>query len=242
MRGTYALASGEVQEVLEGNGRRITATWFCSSNPWVWTDQPPSCTRTSFFSSTNNGGGFDIPSGWEQAPRPFSADVVNTIGRQTLNGQLGNAIRQMPGGSSAKPAPAPAPAPAKPDLSITRLSGPTKLAVGETAEYEVAIWNDGAPAKDFLVQIGRGAPLQLAEVDEASNQGFTCQANINGFGCTGSLGGEDGPMAARSAVFKVQAMGMVRGTASLVASANHSRTIEEETIDNNLELLEVTVE
>ncbi len=137
------------------------------------------------------------------------------------------------------PAPPPPPPPPMPDLAVTRVSGPKQLAIGETVEYEIAIFNDGiAVQNQALLQINRAGPIQLMEVTEASNNGITCQANLLGWGCTGSLGGDDGPMAARSALFKVQVMGMGAGTATLIGSANHGRTFEEKTVDNNLQLLD----
>jgi hypothetical protein len=130
-----------------------------------------------------------------------------------------------------------------PDLAVTRVSGPTELAIGETAEYEVAIFNDGiAVENQGVLQINRVGLIQLVEVTESSGNGITCQANSLGWGCTGSVGGDDGPMAERSAVFKVQVMGMGAGKATLIASANHGRTFEEKTVDNNLKMFEVTVQ
>lgn len=145
-----------------------------------------------------------------------------------------------------KPAPAPPPpppAPPKPDLAVTRVSGPAELAIGETAEYEIAIWNDGAPVKDQpLLQINRAGPVQLVEATEASSNGITCNVNSLGIGCTGSLGGDDDPMSSRGATFRVQVMGMGAGKAALIGSANHGRVFEEKSVDNNLQTLDVTVQ
>jgi hypothetical protein len=142
----------------------------------------------------------------------------------------------------APQAPPPPPEPPKPDLSITRFSGPAELAIGETAEYEIAILNEGAPVKDQpLLQISRVTGVQLVEAAEASNNGITCQINALGIGCFGSLGGDDDRMASRVATIRVQVMGMSAGKLSLIASANHGRTFDEKTVDNNLKLLEVTV-
>lgn len=138
--------------------------------------------------------------------------------------------------------PPPPPPPPKPDLAVMGVTGPTELAVGETATYEIVLRNEGAPVKDVaLLQIGRGQQIQLVEAAEASTNGITCQSNGLGIGCFGSLGGDDDPAESRTATINVQVMGMVAGEVHLVASANHGRTIEEKTVDNNLKLLEVTV-
>jgi peptidoglycan hydrolase-like protein with peptidoglycan-binding domain len=101
-RGSYALATGRAEEVLEGNGRRIVAVWNCSNDPWVWSGTPPSCGRVSVASSTIGGAGFALPAGWDQAKYPYSVASINEISRQTLNGQLGNAIKQLPPRTTAK--------------------------------------------------------------------------------------------------------------------------------------------
>jgi hypothetical protein len=157
--------------------------------------------------------------------------------------EIGPSPKPSSGGAPKPAEPAPKPEPPKPDVAATRVSGPKELAIGETAEYEVAIFSEGSAITDqALLQINGAGSIQISEVTEASGNGITCQANALGWGCFGSLGGSDGPMAARSALFKVQVLAMGDGPAVLLASANHNRTFEESNEENNVKMLEIAVQ
>jgi hypothetical protein len=138
------------------------------------------------------------------------------------------------------PAAAPPP-PTKPDLEITRATGPTNVADGVSAVYEVALWNNGTPANNTAqVLIGILGPLEpVAMLD--TPDGFTCELGQYGYTCKGSLGGFDEPVQVRGALFRVQVRGNGAGSAAVYGSANHDRTLDEVTIDNNLKLVDVTV-
>ena len=58
--------------------------------------------------------------------------------------------------------------------------------------------------------------------------------------CTGSLGGQDDPE--HGASFIVQARGNGPGKAAIYGSANHDRSLDEVTVDNNLKLVDITVQ
>jgi hypothetical protein len=142
------------------------------------------------------------------------------------------------------PKPAPPPAPTKPDLAITRLSGPTEVFDGVAATYEVAIANHGTPAdKTAQVQINLAGALELVEIVEmgANPNTFTCQPNEFGTSCTGSLGGEGDPVQTQGTLFRVVARGKGAGSAVVVASADHFQMLDEMSEENNAALLEVTV-
>jgi hypothetical protein len=154
-----------------------------------------------------------------------------------LRSLLLDALKPKP---TPAPTPVPTPKPTKPDLALTRLSGPTEVFDGMTAVYEVAIWNEGTAANDttqiVLNFLGALEPQQMIETPA----GFTC-APERGFTCTGSLGGVDDPMLARSAVFKVQGHAKAKGQGTVVASLNHDRALDEFDVANNLKILNVTV-
>jgi len=166
---------------------------------------------------------------------PYSAYVLSDADRDVLEGQLGNALKPKPA-----PTPEPTPRPAKPDLVLTRLTGPAQVFDGTTAVYEVVIWNDGTFANGTvqLVLNFRGA-MEAAAMAETP-AGFSCEPE-RGFTCTGSLGGFDSPVQERGAVFKVQGRGTTKGSGTVVASLNHDRALDEITVDNNLKTLDVTV-
>jgi hypothetical protein len=161
--------------------------------------------------------------------------------RQCFTSKEANA----PTGTSSGAPPADAPpkpeAPTNPDLAVTRLTGPTTVFDGATAIYQVALWNDGAPAKGTAqVQIGLMGAIEPVRVVDPPN-GFTCDLGEFGFSCTGSLGGVDDPVQTRGAVFRVQVRGNGTGSGTVIGSANHDRALDEVTVDNNLKLFEVVV-
>jgi hypothetical protein len=143
-----------------------------------------------------------------------------------------------------KPAPAPEapPPPTKPDLTVTRLTGPTEVFDGVAVEYEVAIWNDGTPAQGTAqVAILAEGPLESIGVLEVTNNGFVCEARTSGFTCVGSLGGVDDAVQTRGAAFRVQVRGNGSGEALVRGSINHDRSLDEMSTDNNIKQLIVTV-
>lgn len=149
----------------------------------------------------------------------------------------------MPPQEVSRPAPEPAPSPTKPDLMVTRVSGPTQAFDGTTAVYEIVLANDGTAA-DGTAQITLNAvdgldPVEMAETPD----GFTCEPHpLGGFSCTGSLGGVEDPIQTRVAIFKLQVRGNGSGAASVYGIANHDGALDEMTGDNNVMLRSVTVE
>jgi hypothetical protein len=133
------------------------------------------------------------------------------------------------------------PPPTKPDLSVTKVSGPSTVADGATAVYEIVLWNDGTPAKGTAqIQISALGPLTLDSMIQMPD-GFTCDTNDFGVACVGSLGGLNDPMISRGATFKMQVRGNGTGKATVMGSANHDRALDEMTVDNNMKMLDVTV-
>jgi hypothetical protein len=140
------------------------------------------------------------------------------------------------------PPPPPPPPPSKPDLMVTRVSGPPTLADGDTAVYEIVLWNDGTPAKDTAqIQISALGPITLDSMVQLPD-GFTCDTNDFGVACVGSLGGLDDPTLLRGATFKMQVRGNGTGKATLIGSANHDRALDEMTVDNNMKMFDMTVQ
>lgn len=108
--GGFSERTGEVSETMTGNGRTVRAIWRCTSDPWIYTTgSRPSCIRDS-ITLTGDPAGWDAGAA-SQATFPLSAGLLATISRQTLNGQLQNAIRQLPPVTPPTPTPTPAPAP-----------------------------------------------------------------------------------------------------------------------------------
>jgi hypothetical protein len=138
--------------------------------------------------------------------------------------------------------PLPPPPPPKPDLVVTRVTGPKSLAANTTATYEIGLWNDGGPARDTAqIQISLLGPIEPVEVAEMTNGSFTCGQNEFGFVCKGSLGGTDAPLGTRGALFRAKVRGTGSGSAAVSGSANHDRALDETTVDNNMQLIEVSV-
>jgi hypothetical protein len=129
----------------------------------------------------------------------------------------------------------------KPDLMVTRVTGPASLDDGATAVYEVVLWNEGAPAKNTAqLLIGFMGPLEPGDL-VSTPDGFSCELGNLGYSCKGSLGGQDDPMLSRGAAFQVQARGNGAGKGAVYGSANHDRSLDEVSVDDNLKLLDVTV-
>lgn len=138
--------------------------------------------------------------------------------------------------------PLPPPPPPKPDLVVTRVTGPKSLPANTTATYEVGLWNEGGPARDTAqIQISLLGPIEAVEVAEMTNGTFTCGQNEFGFVCKGSLGGPDDPLGTRGALFRATVRGTGSGSAAVSGSANHDRALDETTVDNNMKLIEVSV-
>ena len=227
VNGSYDVDTQVAQEKLKGPQGTITAEWKCPRDPWIrGAADSFRCTRTSRTADLNVDDR-DLQMLLSSAPPayPYSAYVLSDADRDVLEGQLGNALKPKPA-----PTPAPTPRPAKPDLAVTRLTGPAEVFDGTTAVYEVAIWNDGTFANGTvqLVLNFLGAMEAAAMVETPA--GFTCEPE-RGFTCTGSLGGIDSPVQERGAVFKVQGRGTARGSGTVVASLNHDRALDEITVD-----------
>jgi peptidoglycan hydrolase-like protein with peptidoglycan-binding domain len=102
--GVYDTNTKMATEEFSSSEGKITVIWTCLNDPWIYpAGQMPACDfkqRTITFA--NN---LPIPT-YLQSVSPLS-----DLSRQTLNGQLQNAIKQLPPPNQA-PAPVPAPAPA----------------------------------------------------------------------------------------------------------------------------------
>ncbi|MGE0543934.1 MAG: hypothetical protein AB7R89_27530 [Dehalococcoidia bacterium] len=239
VNGSYDVETQVAQEKLKGPKGTITAEWICPRDPWIrGAADSFRCTRTSRTANLNVDDR-DLQMLLSSAPPayPYSAYVLSDANRDVLEGQLGNALKPKP---TPPPTPAPTPKPAKPDLVLTRLTGPAEVFDGTTAVYEVAIWNDGTPANGTaqVVLNFLGTMQAMKMVDTPA--GFTCEPE-RGFTCTGSLGGFDSPVQERGAVFKVMGHATAKGAGTVVASLNHDRALDEVTVDNNLKTLNVTV-
>ena len=113
-----------------------------------------------------------------------------------------------------------------------------------TAQYEVALWNYGTTADNTAqVQINLAGALELVEIVETgpNPNTFTCQPNEFGTSCTGSLGGEGSPVQTQGKGLTVMVRGNGAGEAVVLASADHFVTLDEMTKENNVQILEVTV-
>lgn len=241
VQASYDVDSQVAQEKLKGPKGTITAEWTCPRDPWTrGVGDSFRCTRVSRKAELRVEDRDLQMLLISPAPAyPYSAYVLSDFNRRVLESQLKNALKSQPKPEPA-PAPAPPPKPTKPDLVLTRLTGPAEVFDGMTAVYEVAIWNDGTPAIDttqlVLNFMGTMQPMRMVETPA----GFTCEPE-SGFTCTGALGGIDSPVQERGATFKVQGHATAKGAATVVASLNHDRALDEVTVDNNLKLLDVTV-
>lgn len=131
--------------------------------------------------------------------------------------------------------------PTKPDLAVTRVTGPTQVSDGVTAVYDIVLANEGTAAKGTAqVTINALGSLELVEMVETAGE-FDCGLGESGFSCTGSLGGVENPFQERVAIFKVQVRGNGSGSATVSGSANHDGSLDEMTGDNNRKLLTVAV-
>jgi hypothetical protein len=134
------------------------------------------------------------------------------------------------------------PPPTKPDLSVTRVTGPLTVANGDTPVYEFVLWNDGTPAQGTAqIQIGAIGSLTLDSLVQLPN-GFTCDTNDFGVACVGSLGGVNDPVQVRGATFKMQMRANGTGKATVFGDANHDRALDEMTVDNNMKSVDVAVQ
>lgn len=89
----YAFKGGEAAERLEGGGRTVRASWYCSDDPWIYpSGQPPSCSRIAISVTGPNADAYadEVLT----ATFPLSAGVLAPISRQALTGQVGNAEKQ----------------------------------------------------------------------------------------------------------------------------------------------------
>jgi peptidoglycan hydrolase-like protein with peptidoglycan-binding domain len=95
VHGGYDTDTKDALERLEGYGDTAIVTWTCSDDPWIYQPgQRPSCTRTKASLSVNTTGlSVDQIVG---TSFPISAGPLSDLSRQTLNGQLNNAISQLP--------------------------------------------------------------------------------------------------------------------------------------------------
>lgn len=236
VNGAYDTQSKRVEEKVTNANGTLTAVWTCPSDPWLFDDVR--CQRGALQANYKNEA---------QVPPDLQFHTYGSFKllprhRALLRDRVAELKPPAPPQAPPEaPKPAPPPKPTKPDLQVTRVSGPTTLFDGQTATYEVALWNDGTPARGtaqlLLGFLGSLEAWQMVDTPA----GFTCQASGPGFSCIGSLGGVDDPILTRSAVFKVQGHAKAKGAGSVYGSANHDRALDEITVDNNLKKLDITV-
>jgi len=248
----------EIREVSAAPPLGIRFTWFASGT------KPIDGVRLTIYQSNAFLGFNNTPAGGArsgfvafQSGTTFKPDTRYCVGlvayvgtgateASTFSEESERRCFTMPpreGGATApNPAPPPPPPPpTKPDLMVTRVSGPADVFDGVTAVYEVVLANDGTAAQGTAqVQINAAGPIEPEEMAETPD-GFACDLGDLGFSCTGSLGGVDDPIQERVAIFKVRMRGNGTGAATVIGSANHFGALDEMTVDNNLKLLQVTV-
>jgi hypothetical protein len=241
----YDPVSKQTKEQISHPMGKVTATWRCPEDPWQVA--AVRCERLQVQMNTTDGRyGNGLTQAIDNMPqdRPYSAQKLSEADRDILEARLFDALQPKPAPTPAptpKPTPTPTPKPTKPDLAVTRLTGPTEVFDGVTAVYEVALWNDGLPANGTAqLTIGFLGGLDPMAM-ETTPAGFTCEPTTDAFSCTGSLGGIDDAVQTRGAVFAVRGHAVAKGEAAVSASANHDRSLDEVTVDNNLKVLEVTV-
>jgi peptidoglycan hydrolase-like protein with peptidoglycan-binding domain len=124
VRGSYSVSTGDLQETVEGSDWRIRVLWNCESDPWIGPapDQWPRCSRSSLSSRGDVVVSTLYPV--EGVNFPVSVVPLEEISRQTLNGQLQNAIKQSQQSTTTRPTatPTPVPAPPAPPLLTLQLS------------------------------------------------------------------------------------------------------------------------
>jgi peptidoglycan hydrolase-like protein with peptidoglycan-binding domain len=94
VRGVYDTGSHDAYEILYAGSSITNASWRCSQNPWTFQNQPPTCSPTSPALVADAASMLAA-----QTPRthlPLSVGPLSLISRQTLNGQLQNAIKALP--------------------------------------------------------------------------------------------------------------------------------------------------
>jgi peptidoglycan hydrolase-like protein with peptidoglycan-binding domain len=94
VRGSFSPSTGDLQETVEGTDWRIRALWKCESDPWIGPapDVWPGCSRSSVSARGDVVVSTLYPV--EGVNFPVSVVPLEEISRQTLNGQLQNAIKQ----------------------------------------------------------------------------------------------------------------------------------------------------
>jgi peptidoglycan hydrolase-like protein with peptidoglycan-binding domain len=149
--------------------------WHCQSDPWIAPsrNELPACTRVSM--SVNSLLDLNIDPTY-----PMSVDPLNDIARQTLNGQLQNAIKQAEQANTPPPpapkpqAPAPAPKPqesAPPLLTVKRGSNAPGV---EAVQY--LLRHHGA---DIVIDGDFGDQTEGAVKDFQEANGLTVTGTVN---------------------------------------------------------------
>lgn len=237
VKGAYDTGSKRVEEKVQNTNGTLTATWTCPSDPWL--SAQVRCQRGQVQANYKNKA--DVPPDLQVGT--YGSFKLTEGQRALLRARVAELKPPPPPQAppEAPKAPPPAPKPTKPDLQVTRVSGPTTLFDGMTADYEVVLWNDGTRATGTAqILLGFLGSIEAWDMMDTP-AGFTCNRGGTGFTCAGSLGGVDDAVQSRSAVFKVRGHANAKGAGSVYGSANHDRTLDEITVDNNLKKLDVTV-
>jgi peptidoglycan hydrolase-like protein with peptidoglycan-binding domain len=145
VRASYDSSSQFAQEVLSTSEWEVGIVWRCSEDPWTFQKQPPTCSVLLPPESSPEGL-LVLGAKSQRAGLPLSAAPLALISRQTLNGQLQNAIKALgpydpakdatptPGPTST-PTPAPAggqaPAPGQPTATPTPAAAPRGVAAAK---------------------------------------------------------------------------------------------------------------
>jgi peptidoglycan hydrolase-like protein with peptidoglycan-binding domain len=119
VHGSYSPVTGDLAETLDTGNWKVQVVWNCTGDPWTAPsgNDLPACTRISMSAKSIVDLSID-PS------YPMSVGPLSDLSRQTLNGQLQNAIKQSEPAPAPKPqAPPPPPKPqesAPPLLTVKR--------------------------------------------------------------------------------------------------------------------------
>lgn len=94
VNGSYNMGTLEAQEKVVNPGAQATSVWRCDADPWL--NATPGCTKLEALWSGNvNPSQADITA-FEQMSMPMGAIPLIQFDRDTLKGQLRNAVNRLP--------------------------------------------------------------------------------------------------------------------------------------------------